>query len=164
LGSFVVPPNDALVYVTFVNGDIYNPVYSSKVLKSNKLPTDKNTDYPDTLIFFELDNGDKFTINRRDGKTIYEQRHGLKITMDNDGSFKLEHSKGTIFEVDNLGNVDIKSGSVIPTSTININSGAAGRIVLQNGNIPCPDLLVDPVTGAPMAVGTLIPGSQIFIP
>jgi len=184
LGSFIVPPVDALVYVRFSNGDIYNPLYSGKAISANKLPSDKDTDYPNTLVFFELDNGDKFTINRNDGKTIYEQRHGIKITMDTDGSFTLEHDKGSIFEVDSDGNVvlktgdttnatidiessgdiNIKGGGTSPVGTVNVESGAAGMIKLQGGTIPCPDAIVCAVTGAPLATGTLAPGSTILIP
>ena len=163
-GSFIVPPIDSLVYVRFSNGDLYSPIYSRKVRQKGSFPSDKNTDYPNTMVFFELDGGDKFTINNNTGETIYEQRHGLKIQMKQDGSFVLEHKNGTIFEVDSVGNVNLKSGENNPTSVINISSGAAGSIVLQGGSIPCPDLLVDPVTGAPMATGTLVPGKQIFIP
>lgn len=184
LGSFIVPPNDALVYVRFTNGDIYNPVYTTKVLKQGKLPSDKDEDYPNTLVFFELDNGDKFTINRETGKTIYEQSQGVKVTLDTDGSFVLETSNGKAFEVDSSGNVvlktgnttnatidieasgtiNIKGGQTNPVGMINIESGAAGYIKMQGGTIPCPDAIVCTITGAPLATGTLAPGSGILIP
>lgn len=182
VGSCIIPPIDALVYVRFEDGDIYKPVYSTKALKTGKTPSDQNSNYPDNVVFFELDGGDKFYINRSTGETIYEQRAGVKITMQSNGAFKLEttagtnidisntgafelqHSKGTIFEVDILGNVNMKSGNTNPLSSITIQSGAAGRIQIQGGTMPCPDAPSCLITGGPLATGTLIPGKQVLIP
>lgn len=165
VGSFIVPPKDCLINVRFDNGDIYRPIYTTKLLQKGKLPTNKNIDYPDTLIFFELDGGDSFQINRNTGQTIYEQRAGIKITMESNGSFKLEHSKGSIFEIDVLGNVKLYSGSKNPISTITIEPGAAGWINIgKNALRPCPDALTCYITGVPLATNTLIPGMKINIP
>ncbi len=165
VGSFIVPPNDCIVSVRFSNNDVNEPIYTTKVLKKGKLPNDIGSDYPNTLVFFELDGGDKFTINRNTGETIYTSRNGIVITMFEDKSFKLEHSKGTILEIDKSGNVDISSGNKTPTSQITIKPGAAGSIKMGNNPlVPCPDLLTCVVTGAPLGINTSIPGNQITIP
>lgn len=163
-GSFIVPPTDVLVYVRFEDGDIYKPVYTSKAVDQSNQPSDKNTNYPNTMVFYELDGGDKFYIDRTTGNTIFEQRNGIKITMSATGAFTLEHSKGTILDIDATGNVDIKSGSDNPLTSINIQSGAAGSIKLQNGTVPCPDLPTCLITGGPLATQTLVPGKQVFVP
>jgi len=73
----------------FANDNIYEPIYTSKMIRKSKLPSDTNNDYPNTIIFFELDNGDKFTINRETSETIYEQSGGNTITMSKDKSILL---------------------------------------------------------------------------
>lgn len=163
-GSFIVPPVDTLVRVYFDDGDIYKPIYTSKVVEQGNQPSDKDTNYPNTMVFYELDGGDKFYIDRSTGNTVFEQRAGLKITMTPTGAFTLEHSKGTILDIDAIGNVDIKSGSDNPLTSINIQSGAAGSIRMQNGTVPCPDLPTCLITGGPLATQTLVPGKQVFIP
>lgn len=89
VGSFIVPPNGTIVSVYFDNGDIYTPRYTTKVLQKSKLPSNKNEDYPNNMIFFETDAGDSFEINRTTKKTTYK------------------HSAGTIIKIDSLGNVSI---------------------------------------------------------
>jgi len=164
-GSFIVPPNECIVNVRFDQGDVYRPIYTSKIIKKNSLPDDKNTDYPNMMVFFQTDEGDKFILNRKTGQTIYEQRAGIKITMESNGSFKLEHQTGPIFEIDVSGNVKLFSGEKNPLSTITIEPGAAGRINIgKNAIRPCPDALTCYITGAPLATNTLIPGMKINIP
>jgi hypothetical protein len=85
VGSFVVPPVDAIVQVYFDKGDIYNPKYTTKVLSGN-LPSGIDEDYPNTMVFFELDNGEYFKINRKTGQTRYRHSSGTIIIIDSDGS------------------------------------------------------------------------------
>ena len=88
-GSFIVPPIGAIVSVYFEDGDRYLPRYTRKVVDENNMPSDKDEDYPDNMIFYETDNGDKFMINRKKKTT------------------KLEHSSGTTIEIDAVGKLSI---------------------------------------------------------
>ena len=92
-GSFIVPPKDAIVSVYFENGDRYLPRYVNKVIDENNMPSDKNEDYPNTMVFYETDRGDKFIINRRTGKTTFEHSSKkFKIQINPNGTMFLEGS------------------------------------------------------------------------
>ena len=166
MGSMIVPPIDAVLNVRFSNGNIYEPIYTSKIINRDVKPSDTNTDYPNTLIFFELDNGDKFTINRETGETIYTQSKGNTITMASNGDFTIEQTNGNLFSMTRLGEVKLEN------SKSSITLDAIGMVTIdqalaiklgRNAVIPCPDLATCLITGAPLAVGTLIPGSQVFV-
>jgi len=167
LGSMIVPPKDAILNVRFSNGNIYEPIYTSKIVNKGKTPSDANKSYPDTLIFFELDNGDKFTINRETSETIYTQSGGNTITMSSGGDFEIKQNSGNTFSLSKTGEISLKNN----TSEINMN--ATGIITIEsalmvklgkNAKIPCPDLPSCLVTGAPLATGTLVPGSIVMVP
>jgi len=104
LGSFVVPPNGALVKVYFDRGDIYLPHYTTKAVNINSQPTQKDVDYPDNMVMFETDEGDYFTINRKSKETTFHHNSGTKVLINADGSteifsigdLKLNHSPGSI--------------------------------------------------------------------
>lgn len=89
VGSFIVPPVGAIVNVYFNRGEIYLPVYTTKVLTKKKLPSRKDIDYPDTMVFFETDNGDSFEINRRKETAKYTHSSGTTFTIEKDGSVKI---------------------------------------------------------------------------
>lgn len=167
LGSMIVPPIDAILNVRFANNNIYEPIYTSKIINDNNKPSDTNTSYPDTLIFFELDNGDKFTINRETSETIYTQSKGITITMSKDGDFVIETQNGINFSLSKTGEIDIKNNvseiKMDSTGIITIESALMLKLG-KNAKIPCPDLPSCLITGAPLATGTLIPGSQVFVP
>ena len=90
-GSFVVPPVDAIVRVYFDNGDIYAPIYTTKAFNKNQLEFsgDKDEDYPDSMIFFETDNGEYFKINRKTQMTTYRHSSGMLINIDSEGNINL---------------------------------------------------------------------------
>jgi len=150
-GSFIVPPVDCLVNVYFERGEIYIPRYSSKVIDENNMPTNKDKDYPDNMIFYETDNGDKFEINRKKKTTMLEHSSKSKVFIDkdemtithNNGSLttidkqKIEskHNNGSEIRIDNT-KVEVKhnNGSVITmdaTGTIKIKSTL--KIELEHG-------------------------------
>lgn len=106
-GSFIVPPEKALVNVYFERDEIYLPRYTTKVLNSKQLPKDKDIDYPDNMIFFETDDGDTFQINRRK-KTIL-----------------LKHSSGHTIEIARNGSTFLQGSSVVP-------EGVGGFCALPN--------------------------------
>lgn len=88
LGSFIVPPIDSIIQVYFDKGDIYNPKYTTKILNGS-LPSGIDEDYPNTMVFFETDNGEYFKINRVTGKTMYRHSSGTMLTISSDGSIEL---------------------------------------------------------------------------
>jgi uncharacterized protein involved in type VI secretion and phage assembly len=125
VGSFIVPPVDAIVRIKFDNGDIYRPIYTTKVVDANNLPSDKNTNYPDMMVFFETDDGDKFTIDRSNGDTIYTHKNGHTITIKND-EFTLLTKNGNTLKIDESNdNITIES-----KDTINIKS--SGDMTVEN--------------------------------
>ena len=62
-GSFIVPRIGTFVSVRFDSGEINLPIYSTKVMNTNQFPTNKDKNYPNNLVFFETDNGDKAEID-----------------------------------------------------------------------------------------------------
>jgi len=93
IGSFIVPPVDALVNVYFDKGDIYCPRYNSKVVDTANPSTQSTTDYPNNMVFFETDEGDYLTMNRTDGLTTFNHRSGTKITILADGTVEINAKK-----------------------------------------------------------------------
>jgi len=133
IGSVVIPPIDAIVRVRFENGDIYSPVYISKVFDNNNQSFEVEENYPDKILFFETDNGDYFTIDRKTFETSYHTATGVLITVDAEGSVtvntedteigtiavKDQHGNSTLMDdtgitmEDKNGNIlDMKSGGV----------------------------------------------------
>lgn len=95
VGSFVVPPVDTLVRVFFDCGEIYLPIYTTKVIDTNNMPTQKDTDYPDNMVMFETDEGDYLTVNRKSKVTTYNHNSGVKIIIDQDGKVTIEGTQGS---------------------------------------------------------------------
>lgn len=127
LGSFVVPPNGALVKVYFDRGDIYLPHYTTKAVNINSQPTQKNVDYPDNMVMFETDEGDYFTINRKSKETTFHHNSGTQVLIKEDGSVELNVVADKTENIE--GNHEVKSpkvqitggqltvnGSVVPTT------------------------------------------------
>lgn len=112
LGSFVVPPVDAIVKVYFDHGDIYLPHYSTKAVVKSSQPSQKDTDYPDNMVMFETDDGDYFTMNRKTKETTFNHNSGTKITIAKDGSIEI-NSKGKI-DIKHTNILTIDGKSVIP--------------------------------------------------
>jgi len=128
-GSFIVPTIGTIVNVYFENGELYLPRYSTKILNSRQLPTNKNVDYPDNMIFFETDNGDSFELNRRRGTATYT------------------HSSGTTIHIQADGSVDVTSVANITTNheqdlTVN------GNTVVATGIGPLCAIPICPFSGA----------------
>jgi hypothetical protein len=88
-GGFIIPPIGAIVSVHFNNGDLYSPMYTTKVIDKANLPTDKDTDYPDNMIFYQTDNGDVFQINRAKKTSMLTTAGGTTITWDDKGNMQI---------------------------------------------------------------------------
>ena len=107
-GSFVVPNVGTYVYLFFLNGDIYQPVYFAEAINGIMgLPAERLVDYPNTKVW-KSKGGVVVTINDKDGNE----------------DIKILHPTGTYIQIDKSGIISIEAvGSVnINGSTVNINS------------------------------------------
>lgn len=158
-GSFVVPPIDAIVRVYFDNGDIYAPFYTTKAFNKNQLDfnSDISDDYPDTMVFFETDQGEFFKINRKTQMTTYKHSSGVLLTIDKDGNTNISTqaaNKGNLtvnIEGDAKFNI-VGDASIIAEGTVKVDGSRLelGKNVAKQLVNSLPNCLV---TGAPHAVG-----------
>jgi hypothetical protein len=133
VGSFVVPTVDSLVNVYFDNNDIYTPKFSTKIIQKDSLSNMSSTydkDYPNTMVFYETDNGDYFKINRKTLEAEFRHASGLIITIDKNGNVNFDNS------ISEEGNVNLSvSGDVQVSAKGDIRlSTLEGNIYLQSGS------------------------------
>ena len=122
IGSFIVPPEGAIVKVFFDNGDIYVPRYTTKVIDANNISSEAGDDYPDTMVFFETDEGEYFKINRKTNETTYRTATGVMITVDDEGSI-------------NISSEDTETGNTDITLKGNITITCSGASVVASGDV-----------------------------
>ena len=161
LGSFIVPTVDTIVNVYFENDDMYLPKYTTKVLQKDSLKdmsANYTDDYPDTMVFFETENGDYFKINRKTKKMTFRHASGLIITTDKDGKIIIDNTTTE-------GALDIRIAgdtNLYSQGDTKITTGPSGRIRLISGDgstrnwVPN-TMAVCPVTGLPHGGTTAIP-------
>lgn len=129
VGSFVVPPNGAIVKVYFDQGDIYLPHYSTKAVVATKQPTQKDVDYPNNMVLLETDQGDYVTLNRKTGKYKIYTRSGAQIVLDSESGEATVHG-ATKVRIDGTDEVLLgDTGGYVVTSP------TSGPITTQNGHI-----------------------------
>lgn len=94
-GSFIVPPKDAVVNVYFDNDDMYSPKYTTKVQQKpiGDMASNPLGDYPNTMVFFETDEGDYFKLNRKTGEFVFSHRSGASISISKNGHIVVDNSK-----------------------------------------------------------------------
>jgi hypothetical protein len=129
MGSFIVPEDGTIVNVYFDNDDLYLPKYTTKVLQKSSLSAmsaEYDTDYPNTMVFFETENGDYFKINRKTLEAEFRHASGIIVTMDKDGNINLNATAPENATV----SLSV-SGSVKLTASKDITLSAAGSINLQ---------------------------------
>ncbi len=143
LGSFIVPTIDSIVNVYLDNNDMYTPKYTTKVLQKDSLSNMSSTydkDYPNTMVFFETDNGDYFKINRKTLEAEFRHASGLIITIDKEGNANFDNSVASEGNV-NLsvtGDVQVSAQGDIKLSTLEGNiylQSASGDTALWQPNI-----------------------------
>jgi hypothetical protein len=128
VGSFTVPPNNALVKVYFDRGDIYLPHYTTKAVKSNSLPTQKDTDYPNNIVLIETDDGDYITFNRKTKVIKFYHHTGSQMIINKEGEAVI-HSAPSV-RLDSTTQVILgDSGGYVVTAP------NPGQIVTQSGAI-----------------------------
>lgn len=114
LGSFTVPPLDAVVNVYFDGGDTYLPKYTTKVISPSGLgdmSSEIGEDYPNTMVLFETDNGDYFKINRKSKEMELHHSSGATIGIDSNGNIKI-YSPGKM-ELKSDGDMTLNSGGEV---------------------------------------------------
>jgi hypothetical protein len=97
-GSFIVPMNGTMVNCYFMKEDIYEGFYVSSVIDLNNLPTQKDINYPDNMVFYETDDNDYFSINRKTNETTFNHSSGTKIIIKRDGSIVIDQAIGTTLQ------------------------------------------------------------------
>lgn len=113
-GSFIVPTVGTVLEVVFDSGDIYTPKYTGKVVDNNQtFDADKTEDYPNTMIFFETDNGDYLKMNRRTGETEFYSTAGVLFSISPSGKISIssvgnpKYDDGGSMDIDLSGNFDL---------------------------------------------------------
>lgn len=152
IGSFVVPPIDAIIKVYFDNGDIYVPRYTTKVVDGNNISNEAGEDYPDTMVFFETDEGEYFKINRKTNETTYRTASGVMIKVDADGIVSIDSqdtetgdvsitTKGKIIlttgddtTIDVTGNVIIEATGDADVKGTNVTVEGSSQVLLKTGD------------------------------
>ena len=134
LGSFIVPTIGTIVNTYFENDDIYTPKYTTKVLEKSKLEemtSQYSVDYPDTMVFFETDNGDYFKINRNTLDMEFRHASGLLINVDKNGNIEIDNTKTSngSFNINVSGEVNLTS-----QKKVSIKSGPGQPISLVSGD------------------------------
>lgn len=97
-GSLIVPPLGIIVAVSFMSGDPHLPVYLPTRVHTKDTIPDAYSDK--TLVFFETDDGDSFTI-KQDEKEL-----------------SINHSSGALFKIDRDGTVHIKASKMVDDSKL----------------------------------------------
>lgn len=151
VGSFIIPPKDALVNVYFDRGELYLPKYTTKVLDSSNMPTAAGytTDYPDTMVLYCTDAGDYFKINRKTNETTFNHKSGTKILIKENGQVEITVKADEKEQVDGKKTTNVTGGEYnIKSSTdplgavggmIKIETGTGGQITINGGIvIPAP--------------------------
>ena len=175
MGNFIVPPKGALVRIYFDNNDIYLPIYTSKAIDKNNLSSKRLTNYPKNMILFETDEGDSLELNRQTKNLLFTHNSGVTIEIKKNKNFMISQGGPTGASIEMASNkaITIDQGGptgasieMTPTGTINIQAGPLSPINLGGAKavMACPDMQSCIITGAPLAIGTLIPGSQVNVP
>lgn len=157
LGSFVVPPIDTLVKVYFEQDDVYRPMYTTKVVDRNNLSSEKDEDYPSTMVLFESDLGDYFKINTSTGESTYRHASGVILTINKEGEITLDSSRTEVgkYVLNVKGNVEISSDGDVSVEA------PKGKIKLGGSTATQPvcNLPVCIFSGAPHSIGQQLPGT-----
>lgn len=139
-GSFIVPENGAVVNVYYDDGDIYQPRYFSKTLdlKNFSFEADKNEDYPNSMVFWETEQGDFSKFNREKGEYTLRTHNGVFVKVFESGIIEISNDSTDVGDMTlNLrGNFNINN----PFGNINIFtnnfslSGFGDMNIVNNGS------------------------------
>lgn len=125
-GSFIVPPNGALVNCYFKNGDLYDPYYSTKVLNINNLPDERLEDYPDVQVLAKWDDGQYCIYNQKTYEFAFRHSSGAVLTINAQGNWDIDTTNSNIGQINitargpmkfNAPTIEVPNGIVTPTGT-----------------------------------------------
>ena len=165
INSVIIPTINTLVRVYFDNGDIYTPIYTTKVFDKKNISDEADEDYPDTMLFFETDDGEYFKINRKTHTTTYRTASGVLMSIDKDGNLEVytESSKtgnitfngpgGTKLEMTKTG-VKINDKYIVTEKFLDWIQGAISNFGLGNMGAPVP---IFPVNATKLVNGIMNP-------
>jgi len=131
-GSWCIPDIDDYVEVIFERGDIYCGKYLGKAINKSQIPSQSTgvTNYPDTMILFETDNGAYCSVNKKTGE------------------YKVVHPSGSQIRMDALGAVEIDAISFkIKSSPSSVGGGVVVPNASNLGGLSC--IPVCPMTSQP---------------
>lgn len=155
-GSFIVPPIDTIVRVYFENDNIYQPIYTSKVVDKNNISTFKDEDYPNSIVFYDVD-GTSLVYNRTTFEWSFIHVSGLSFTIDKDGNVLVDN------EGSKSGNIEIKAKGNVTLSSLNGNvilHAPKGNVKLhKQATAPVNNIPIDQVSGSPNNIGGQFPGT-----
>ena len=171
VGNFTVPPVGAIVNVYFDKGDIYLPHYTTKAVRKSKQPTQKDTDYPDNVVMWEMDEGDYLTLNRKTKETTFNHNSGTKVLIKKDGTVEItivKDKKETVkgkTDIENTSDVTIKSTtgkiSIEAATTLDIKAATTldikGTVELVAHGTPAPGSGIGPFCLLPSCLYTGAP-------
>jgi len=139
-GSFIVPEEKTVVNVYFDDGDIYQPRYYSKTmdLSNQNFESDKNEDYPNSMIFWETEQGDFSKFNRAKGEYSLKTHNGVFVKIFESGIIEVTTDSTDVGDLTlNLrGNFNITNpyGNInIFTNNFNL-SGFGDMNITNNGS------------------------------
>ena len=164
VGNFVVPPVDAIVNVYFDNGDLYMPKYTTKVNLANRelkgMVSNPLGDYPNTMVFFESDEGDFLKMNRQTGEMTFNHRSGASIMITKSGHVVIDNSntENGGFDLNIKGDIRFQAGGDIELNTtgkIKLSAHGGMSNAWYPNSIP-----VCPFTGQPHSTVTGLTGNK----
>lgn len=159
-GSFVVPQNGTLVNGHFDQGDENVPIYDGLAIheSNTKSLSDKDNDYPNTMVLFETDDDDSLSVNRSSGEISLKHRSGSIITLDKNGNLTI-----TLQNLGSGGNFNIKTQSDIKIECDgNADVKATGNVTVDGSKITlgknpssqlCNNLVSCLICGSPHQIG-----------
>lgn len=136
-GNLIIPEINTVVRGYFENGDIQKPVYNSMINNpidaiGTKSYMDRLWAYPNLMVLFETDDGDRMTLNRSNGLTKFVHRSGTQIEISSNGDIRVTQA------------LIPQPGNTVPNCTFDIagdlNFNATGNINIaskQSVSITC---------------------------
>lgn len=123
-----IPLLGAYVWVTFQQGNVYEPIYSGSVLSRKNLPNVFAEDYPNTRGIYDGVNW--ITLNSKTGKLVIHSKH-QEISL-NDNELKVNSSVTMNITVN--GDVNVNATKVnLNCNTTCTNTVKANMLVDDNG-------------------------------
>ena len=169
-GNLIIPEVNTVVTGFFDNGDTMKPIYTgtfNQVDSLAKAPSKltRVSEYPNTMILMETDQGEVLSLNRSDGKVVFKHRSGLNLTIAPNGSISIAQPKTSsnpndtskpmlTVNISDTANI-IVGGDATIESKMNVDVKAGGEIRLGNNmakQFAC-NLQNCVVTGAPLVIG-----------